>query len=156
MNIATLQLEQRISRLERVNTLLLIAVLISAAAMLMGAVKSPATIKAQSFQLVNSEGRVQAEIVARDGNPGFYIKDEHGVDRVALFHEANASGMHVMDADGVTRIGTVQFAHGGGGFALHGPESRGAAVLYFKDEGSLRFFDAEGAVTNTIKAVQAH
>lgn len=47
---------------------------------------------------------------------------------------------------GDTRVGAAQFAHGGGGYALHGPGGRGAAVLYLKDEGSLTMYDADGAV----------
>jgi hypothetical protein len=74
------------------------------------------------------------------------------MDRVALLHEADTDGLFVMDAEGTTRIGVAQFSHGGGGFALHGPESKGAAVLYLKGDGSLRFFDQEGAVTNQVLA----
>jgi hypothetical protein len=150
MNTATELLERRIARLETMNLFLSIIALLSIAVILMGAAKSPAAIKAQSFQLVNAAGSLQAELAVRDGNPGLYIKDEKGVDRVAIFHEPDASGLHVMDDDGVTRIGAVQLSHGGGGFALHGPESKGAAVLYFKEEGSLRFFDAEGTLTNKL------
>ncbi len=47
----------------------------------------------------------------------------------------------------------AQFAHGGG-VALRGPDSKGAAVLYFKDQGSLRSFDSEGQVTNQVLAVR--
>lgn len=86
------------------------------------------------------------------GSPGLYLKDSNGVKRAALFHADDATGPYIMDADGVTRIGIAQFAHGGGGVALHGPESKGAAVLYLKDEGSLRFFDSEGVVTHQVVA----
>lgn len=48
---------------------------------------------------------------------------------------------------GDTRIGVAQFAHGGGGFALHGPEAKGAAVLYLKERGTLTFYGDEGGVT---------
>ena len=44
------------------------------------------------------------------------------------------------------------FAHGGGVVALHGQDSKGAAVLYLKDEGSLRFFESEGGITNQVTA----
>jgi hypothetical protein len=43
-------------------------------------------------------------------------------------------------------VGGTLFAHGGGGFALHGPEAKGAAVLYLKGDGNLTFFGAEGEV----------
>lgn len=48
---------------------------------------------------------------------------------------------------GDTRLGAAQFAHGGGGYALHGPGGRGAAVLYLSGDGSLTIYDAEGGVT---------
>ena len=53
-----------------------------------------------------------------------------------------------MDETGGTRLGAAQFAHGGGGYALHGPEMKGAAVLYLKGEGSLSMYDAEGELTD--------
>jgi len=43
-------------------------------------------------------------------------------------------------------IGLSQFAHGGGGLALHGENSKGASVLYHKGSGSLSFYDMEGNV----------
>lgn len=109
-------------------------------------------VRAQSLQLVSADGKVLAELAAADGNPGLYLKDSNGVKRAALFHADDATGLYIMDADGVTRIGIAQFAHGGGGVALHGPDSKGAAVLYLKDEGSLRFFDSEGVVTHQVVA----
>lgn len=109
-------------------------------------------VRARAIQLVGSNGEVRAELVVRNGSPGLYLKDVSGLDRVALFDEPDGSGLHVMDSDGVTRIGVVQFAHGGGGVALHGPESKGAAVLYLKQSGSLRFFDRDGKVTNEVSA----
>lgn len=105
-----------------------------------------------TIQLVSTDGKVLAEFAIADGNPGLYLKDSDGANRAALFHADDGTGLYIMDADGVTRIGIAQFAHGGGGVALHGPNSRGAAVLYFKEEGSLRFFDSEGIVTNRITA----
>ena len=40
----------------------------------------------------------------------------------------------------------AQFAHGGGGVALHGPRDKGAAVLYYKGAGSLTMYDEAGKV----------
>ena len=45
------------------------------------------------------------------------------------------------------RVGVAQFSHGGGGFALHGPGTRGAAVLYLRGDGSLTQYDTTGVVT---------
>jgi hypothetical protein len=48
---------------------------------------------------------------------------------------------------GAVMILAAQFAHGGGGLALHGEGGRGATVLYMKDfRGSLRMFDVDGEV----------
>lgn len=146
------QLEQRTGRLEAWNRVLLIVTGTCLVVILSGAASTRDVVQAGSFQLVSSEGDVRAELVLRDGDPGLYFKDAANVDRVAVFHDADASGVYVMDVDGVTRIGIAQFSHGGGGVALHGPESKGAAVLYFKEEGSLRFFDGDGNVTNQIRA----
>lgn len=81
-------------------------------------------VRARGFELVDRDGRVRAE----------------------LRHDAEETGLFVMDETGTTRLGAAQFAHGGGGFALHGPESRGAAVLYLKGDGTLTFFDAGGEI----------
>jgi hypothetical protein len=51
------------------------------------------------------------------------------------------------DDAGDTRLGAAQFAHGGGGYALHGPKMKGAAVLYLAGEGSLSMYDPEGIRT---------
>ena len=152
MQATSMQLEKRIARLEKNNRRLALFAFSAVGLLLVGAAKTPAAVSATSFQLLDEGGQVRAELATREGAPGLFLKDKDGIDRVALFHEPDSSGMHVMDADGVTRIGAVQFSHGGGGFALHGPESKGAAVLYLKGEGSLRFFDAKGNVTNGVPA----
>lgn len=144
--------EARLVRLEVANKVLVLIVLIAFA---FGARSLPEphhSVRARSIQLLDSEGKVAAELTTRDGVPGLYILDAGGKTRVSLFHSSEATGLYVNDQDEVTRIGVAQFSHGGGGVALHGPESKGAAVLYFKDSGSLRFFDAEGKVTNGVFA----
>ncbi len=143
----------RLNRLEKTNRWLMTVLVASFAVFLLtAAIASPSTLQAYAFELVSADGSVRAELTMRDGHPGLYLKDSEGVDRVAVFESEGTSALYIMDGDGVTRIGVAQFAHGGGGVALHGPESRGAAVLYFKDEGSLRFFDEDGAVTRSIHA----
>ena len=68
--------------------------------------------------------------------------------RLKAGHHEGSSGLFLLDDEGHVRVGAAQFAHGGGGFALHGEESKGATVLYMQDgKGSLRLFDGEGAVT---------
>jgi hypothetical protein len=147
----TLTIENRIARLERLNRTLLAvaagAVLLFIVAAAGGAADPQ---RARAFQLVDGEGVIRAELAFRDGHPGLFIKDGTGMDRLLAVDEPDGTGLYITDADGTTRIGVAQFAHGGGGVALHGPDSKGAAVLYFKDQGSLRFFDREGNVTRQI------
>ena len=145
-------LETRLQRLERTNRLLL---LIGACTLIIGAAvrtRQPTVIQASAVQLLDPAGQVVAELAIRDRNPGLYLTDAKGKTRLALFHSDDATGLYINDEDEVTRIGVAQFAHGGGGVALHGPESRGAAVLYFKQSGSLLFFDADGEVTSAVSA----
>ena len=146
------KLQTSIRRLQVWNTLLLCSVIALSAVVIRGYFVDGDVVRSQSIQLVSAEGKVLAELSAEDGDPGLFLKDDDGVNRAALFHTDDGTGLYINDADSLTRIGIAQFAHGGGGVALHGPESKGAAVLYFKDEGSLRFFDAEGEVTNQVTA----
>lgn len=148
-------LNSRIAKLERTVRFLVLAICVSVAAIALVAAAGPSSSRASGFQLIAEDGIVRAELILEDGQPVLNLKDENGVDRVALFHRAEASGLYVSDAEGVTRIGVAQFAHGGGGVALHGPDSKGAAVLYLKNTGSLRFFDGEGKVTNQVLAAPA-
>ena len=141
-------LDARIARLERMNRVLIATVvLVFTGVILVGAGKAPGKVTASAFELVDTDGRVRATLTMTDDGPLLALRDETGRDRLSLSHESDGTGLFVADATGTTRIGVAQFAHGGGGVALHGPDSKGAAVLYLKGEGSLRFFDAEGNVT---------
>jgi len=148
-------LELRVARLERNNKMLLVFIGLSLAAIAYLAGRSADTVRARAIELVGPQGNVLGELAVRDGNPGLYLKDSDARDRVALFHSPEASGLYINDAQETTRIGVAQFDHGGGGVALHGPGSRGAAVLYYKGEGSLRFFNADGELTNLVPARDA-
>jgi hypothetical protein len=146
------QLRSSVRQLWVWNAILTGLVLVLGAVSITGLVSEKKSLRTQAVHLISPEGRVLAELAARDGFPGLYLKDEAGLDRAALFHDDDGTGLYVMDSDGVTRIGIAQFAHGGGGVALHGKDSKGAVVLYFKTEGSLRIFDMEGKVTNQVSA----
>lgn len=117
--------------------------------------RSPALVQAQAFELIDENHNTRGQWKIEDGQPLFSLRDQDGVERIRLFHQADASGLFVKDHHDTTRIGIAQFAHGGGGVALHGAESKGAAVLYFKESGSLRFFDTYGSVTNAVMAVSS-
>lgn len=138
--------ETRIARLGRAKRVLFGLAALAVLLALIAAGGEPRALSASSIGLEDADGTVRAELALREGNPGLFIEDASGADRVALFHDDDASGLYMRDESGVTRIGIAQFAHGGGGVALHGPESKGAAVLYFEHAGSLRFFDAGDAV----------
>lgn len=144
----------RIRRLERVDRLLVFAIL---AVMLTFAVGSTSgdggdhAVQARRFELVDAAGAVQAVLgTDEEGSTGLFIHDQAGVVRLSLTHDVGQSALFVSDAEGTVRIGVAQFAHGGGGVALHGEGSRGATVLYHKGAGSLAFYDDEGNVTERL------
>lgn len=152
MDETTKALHSSVLRLQKWNWVLLGSVVILALVLIAGRASESGIVRAQSIQLISEDGRVLAELSGQDGNAGLYLKDSEGMNRAAFFHAVDATGLYIMDSDGVTRVGIAQFAHGGGGVALHGQDSKGAAVLYLKGEGSLRFFDSEGEVTNQVTA----
>ena len=120
-------LDRRVRALERRNLVLTILTTVAVAGTLLAA-RAPAqsadVLQARRIQLVDDQGRV----------------------RIDLRHDAEETGMFILDDAGDTRVGAAQFAHGGGGYALHGPGGRGAAVLYLKGEGSLTMYDEDGEV----------
>ncbi len=108
------------------------------------------TLRVGKLELVDGD-RVLAELAVEEGSPQLRLYDQDGVVRARLWHDQDQTALFLSDAEGHTRVGVAQFAHGGGGVALHGEESRGAAVLYLKDEsGSLSFIDEEGKVTKRV------
>lgn len=110
--------------------------------------KTEKLVRAERVEIVDSQGQSVAVLgVDEQGSAGLFLNDPGGGVRVALAHDANGSALFLRDNEGVIRVGVAQFAHGGGGVALHGPGSRGAAVLYYKDGGSLTFYDPEGEPT---------
>ena len=148
-------LEKRIRRLEQQNAWLGILAIICCSVVLVAAAMPPGESRASAFVLNDPDGMTRAELTIRDGTVGLFIKDESGRDRLSAIHAAEETGLFIRDEAGTSRIGVAQFAHGGGGVALHGEESKGAAVLYFKQTGSLRFFDTDGQVTNQVDAKPA-
>lgn len=108
-------------------------------------------VRAERLEIMGPQGEPAAILGFDDeGAAGLFINDPGGSMRVALAHDPSGSALFIRDAEGVIRVGVAQFAHGGGGVALHGPGSRGAAVLYLKDSGSLTFYDLEGNPTLSV------
>lgn len=146
------QIERRLAAVERRNRLLAATLALALlGAVLLAAVpgtEPPKPVaRAERFQLVDGAGAVRGELRVEDGSPVFALLDEAGVERLSLSHQPDATAFTIWDSSGVIRVGAAQFSHGGGGFALHGPQSKGAAVLYLKGTGSLSFYGPEGEVT---------
>jgi hypothetical protein len=72
------------------------------------------------------------------------LVDASGRAGTGLRRNTAAIGMFVVDESGGTRSGVAQFSHGGGRFALHGPDMRGAAVSHLKGSGSPTLCDETG------------
>ena len=121
-------LEERLRRVERTNRLLVFLVVVAVA----WPVLSAAILPTQPDEIATRRIR---------------IVDEAGRTRMDLRHDDEETGLFILDEAGDTRLGAAQFAHGGGGYALHGPGGRGAAVLYLKGDGSLTLYDEDGGVT---------
>ena len=145
--------EQRIRRLEWWNRLLLLGLASLVVYGFGGRVvpaktKTEKVLRAERLEIVDSAGN-EAVVLGLDdqGSAGLFVKDGAGTVRLAAAHDPQGTALFISDSSGVIRVGVAQFAHGGGGVALHGPDSKGAAVLYFKEAGSLTFFDPEGNPT---------
>ena len=138
-------LERRVRRLERWNGVLVVALVVAGGAL--GWRRAPAdVVRADRIEVLDAQGRARMVLEAGEAGPTLEVLDVAGVARATLGDDAEGTALYLRDGDGTTRVGVAQFAHGGGGFALHGPEAKGAAVLYLKGDGSLTFFDADGGV----------
>lgn len=115
---------------------------------------APEVIQAERFQLLDAEGRVRGELRMNDGGPSLAFFDEDANNRVNLYHNDDATALYVKDIDGQPRVGAALFSHGGGGFALHGPQGVGASVLYMQGTGPgrLSYYDSTGTETDRFPA----
>ena len=148
--MTTEELEIGVARLERQRRWHVVALALAVAGVAVAMPGDEGAIRASAFELVDDAGRMRGALHFEDGQPLLVLNDEDGRARLQAYHGPEATGIYVLDGEGTPRIGIAQFAHGGGGVALHGPESKGAAVLYLKGSGSLRFFDIDGGVTLTL------
>lgn len=151
----TEQIENRLKRAEQRLVVLGLALVLVTVGFSYLLYRPSSTLRTTSLEMVDAQGNVIALLGQRDGRTGLFLMDEKSTPRVSVFHAEDADGLYIDDGQGVTRIGVAQFAHGGGGVALHGPGSSGAAVLYYKNAGSLRFFDTDGNVTQEISGTQS-
>ena len=128
-HISISRLEDRVRRLERTNRLLVLGALALVTVAWVTGERTPGhfdEITAERVRVVDGEGQT----------------------RIDLRHDSDETGMFILDDAGDTRLGAAQFAHGGGGYALHGPGGRGAAVLYLRGDGSLTIYDADGGIVD--------
>ena len=112
----------------------------------------PEVLRARLVQMVDEEGRVRAELgIDKDGSAGLFVYDTGKRVRACVVHDEAQSALYLLDDVGTIRVGAAQYAHGGGGFALHGQGSKGSTVLYQKGPaGTLTFYDAEGEIRRQI------
>ena len=115
---------------------------------------STSGIAALAYVLTDSTRHVRGEWTIRDASPTFVLFDAEGRERLILLHIQEQSALLLKDESGNTRVGAAQFVHGGGGFAFHGVDMKGAAVLYHKRNGSLSFFDTLGSLTARIPTME--
>lgn len=147
------ELETRLHALRRANRRIIAAAVAAAAFAALGfashAVRSPEVLRAKRIQMVDDNERVRAELsIDAQGSAGLFVLDDTGLIRGTFLHDERQTALYLLDAEGTVRVGAAQFAHGGGGIALHGPDSKGAAVLLLKDNaGSLTFYDPKGDIT---------
>ncbi len=106
-------------------------------------------IQAAGFQLVDEAGLVRGKLRMGEDGPTLVLLDVDGNERVDLFDSAEATALYLRDREGQPRVGAAQFAHGGGGFALHGPEGVGTSVLYMQGTGPgrLSYYESTGTET---------
>ena len=148
------------ARNQPVNLANFIALAVSLLALLLATINSykhasnTQNLTVRQIQIVDGDGNIRASVSAADNQPSIRLRDASGQDRLALISDDQQSALLIYDAEGTVRLGASQFDHGGGGFALHGENSRGAAVLYLKQQGRLTFYDEDGGIIKNIKAGQ--
>ena len=110
-----------------------------------------AVVTCQQINIIDAEGKEVAMIgIDKDGSWGLFIYDKSGKLRLATIHDTTQTALYLLDSTEAIRVGAAQYAHGGGGFALHGEQAKGSTVLYHKDSGSLTFYGENGAVLEKI------
>ena len=124
----TLDLDRRVQRLETSNRRWRVAAL-ALMALVTVAWSAPRQaaeqIETQALTLVDGEGNVLAELKAAEGGPALLLYDAAGIVRASLAHNDEATALYLRDAAGDTRVGTAQYAHGGGGRRRVGPGAAG-------------------------------
>lgn len=152
--VPAIELATRVGQLESANRRLWAAFCAAVCLLFVAATRSPQPpelISTRSLEIVDGAGNVQARLAATPEGPELQLLDTDGIARASLGHGVEGTALYLRDAQGTTRVGVAQFAHGGGGFALHGEEAKGGAVLYLKSgKGTLTFYGADGNVVSRV------
>lgn len=147
-----MDLEARVRRLERANRLLVVGLIVGLGGAVAWTPGRTEVLQTNLLEVTDANGVVRIALEAPASGPFVRIFDEHQVERALLTDDEDGTRLFLNDSEGDTRVGMAQFSHGGGGYALHGPKGKGAAVLYLKGEGSLSFIDTVGVVTHRVPA----
>jgi hypothetical protein len=156
MSLTLEQMECRIARLEaRLRALVMVGIA-GLSLLTLGALAgedSDGVVRTRALEVVDESGRVRAALRTEKGHPELVLYDASGTPRASLLQDPDQSALFLRDAEGTIRVGAAHFAHGGGGIALHGEESRGAVALYLAEgRGALSFYGPDGTLLHRVPA----
>jgi len=156
MSLTLEQMECRIARLEARQRAVVVVGIAGVSLVTLGALARQApddAVRTRALEVVDESGAVRAALRVENGNPELVLYDASGVPRASLLQDPDQTALFLRDAEGTIRVGAAHFAHGGGGIALHGEESRGAVALYLAEgRGTLSFYGPDGTVLHRIPA----
>jgi hypothetical protein len=93
------------------------------------------TVRAEKFELVDSQGNVRAALTETDAGPLLYLSDENGNVRVALNATDAGPGLNLWDKNEKLRVALTVLGSGTG-LALSDENEKLRASLGFSDSGS--------------------
>ena len=146
-------LEARVGKLERQNRRLkrvgLGVIAAVGAALLLGQARAPRTVTAESFVLLDTAGRVRAELGSNKvGEAYLLLRDAERQERVALQQMKDGAALVLRDANGRMAVMLSADKVVGPGLYLHDPKGRGRTALALSEAiGSyLSFTDANDKI----------
>jgi hypothetical protein len=150
------QMECRIARLEARQRALVLVGIAGLSLVTLGARAREApdeVVRTRALEVIDEAGTARAALRMENDHPELVLFDASGVARASLLQDPDQTALFLRDAEGTIRVGAAHFAHGGGGIALHGEESRGAVALYLeKGRGTLSFYGPDGTVLHRVPA----
>jgi len=156
MSLTLEQMESRIARLEARQRALVVVGIAGLSLLTLGALAREApdgVVRARGLEVVDESGQVRAALSLETGYPELVLYDASGTPRASLLQDPDQTALYLRDSEGTIRVGAAQFAHGGGGIALHGEDSRGAVALYLEEgRGALSFYGPDGTLLHRVPA----